>query len=95
MALGPKEAELRRQREARSKGGGVAVLERPKRKAQNGGDRKPPNGPAEVTASGDGPFIPVTVSLDQPLIDKVDNWAHSKRLTRSAAARALLEKGLK
>ncbi len=51
--------------------------------------------PMVEAAAGDGPkFIPVTMSLDQPLIDKLEDWAHSKRLNRSAALRVLLSEAL-
>ncbi len=48
----------------------------------------------ETPATDGVKFIPVTYSLDPPLIGRVSDWAHSNRLTKSAAARVLLEKGL-
>lgn len=67
----------------------------PSAKADRGGGEKPPKVPIPV-APAEGPkFIPVTVSLDQPLIDRLDEWAHGQRLTRSAAAREVLTRGLK
>jgi hypothetical protein len=47
-----------------------------------------------AAASGEGPFLPTTYSLPQSLIDRVSEWAHENRVTKSAGARALLEKGL-
>lgn len=40
-------------------------------------------------------FIPVTLSLDQSLIGRLDNWANKERKTRSAALRILLSEALK
>lgn len=39
-------------------------------------------------------YVPVTLSLPSGLIKRLDDWAHGERLTRSAAARKLLERGL-
>lgn len=50
---------------------------------------------ATAAVTAEGPFIPTTYSLDQGLIDRVSDWAHEKRLSKSAAARALLGQGLK
>lgn len=69
----------------------AAISSAPSNEESKGPPRKPP---AAVAASGEGPFLPVTVALDQPLIGRLDEWAHGKRLTRSAAVRALLERGL-
>lgn len=67
----------------------------PSVKPDAGGAQVPPRAPVVAAASGENrKYIPVTVSLDQPLIDRLDDWAHKNRKTRSDAARVLLEKGL-
>lgn len=64
--------------------------------AASGDGREPPRRPVEVASAGEGPkYLPVTVSLDQGLIDRLDEDAHRHRETRSAAARRVLEAGLK
>ncbi len=65
---------------------------------RKGGDGKRA-GPAKASGpppAGDGvQFVPVTLSLSPGLIDRLDEDAHGHRETRSAAARRLLEEGLK
>ena len=66
-----------------------------KDKPRKGGDGSTGREKAPVPPpASEGPFLPVTYSLDQPLIDRISEWAHSQRLTKSAAARRLFEKGL-
>lgn len=46
-------------------------------------------------AAGGVKFVPVTYSLDAGLIGRLEEWAHRKRLTKSAAVRELLGEALK
>ncbi len=74
----------------------TAVKDRPKLKVAASGGKEPPRRPVVAAVSGDGPkFLPVTISLDQAMIDRIDNKAHEMRQTRSAAIRVLLSKALK
>ena len=47
-----------------------------------------------VDAAISAKFIPVTVSLDELLIKRLDDKAHAMRKTRSAALRVLLGEAL-
>jgi hypothetical protein len=49
---------------------------------------------SEPPPAGGAKYLPTTLSLDRPLIDRLDDWAHEKRLTRSAAARFVMSMGL-
>lgn len=49
---------------------------------------------ATATAVGNPKFLPVTISLDQAMIDRLNDRAHEMRLTRSAAIRVLLAEAL-
>lgn len=70
---------------------GEAVKSRLKPKGQATAARPAPK-PALATAPivGSSKFLPVTISLDQAMIDRLDDRAHEMRLTRSAAIRVLL-----
>lgn len=74
---------------------GEAVKSRLKPKGQaTAGKPAPKPRIATVPAAGNPKFLPVTISLDQAMIDRLDDRAHEMRLTRSAAIRVLLAEAL-
>lgn len=51
---------------------------------------KPKPRAPDAAAWGDGQKLPVTISLDKKMIERLDGKAHEMRQTRSAAIRILL-----